>query len=300
MAAWDKQGRFEGVREIFEATTYARQGGRDKVLYEKYMRKQAEAQATPEQLKEAMRGNMQGIFAGGAKKSKMVSRWVENTLKFVNTVAPWLFPEDVKEKDFLAQFGAQMDQLNKAANCIGYWASDAEDFSERFFGLMHPNLQVDNAFFWTDDDGEYHAGLLDWGGCGYMNYSGVFLGAVSGAEPEVYLEHEEKWFRCFADEFTRFGGGDMDPDLLVKMSRLMYASGMPSSLTKVGTDCLGLTTEEEWKSIKDRKDEKLMGRWNVRCSTFELESKMVVWRRGPHWQYVLDFCREWGLPTEPF
>jgi len=300
MAAWDKQGRFEGVREVFETTTYARMGGREKVLIEKYMKKEGESKATPEQLREFMKGNMQGIFAGGAKKSKQVARWTENAVKFVSEVAPWLFPSDAKEQKFLSELGAQMDLLNKAAGPIGYWANEAEDFGERFFGLMHPNLQVDNAFFWTDEDGEYHAGLLDWGGCGYMNYSGVFLGAISGAMPEVYLEHEEKWFRCFAEEFTRFGGGYMDPELLIKMSRLLYASVMPTSLTKVGTDILGLTTEEEWKSIRDRKDEKLMGRWNVRCSTFELESKVIVWRRGPHWQCVLDFCREWGLPTDPF
>uniref|UniRef100_A0A7S4R679 Uncharacterized protein n=1 Tax=Alexandrium monilatum TaxID=311494 RepID=A0A7S4R679_9DINO len=300
MAAWDKQGRFEGVREVFESTTYARMGGREKVLTEKYYKKEAESQATPEQLKEYMKSTMQGIFAAGAKKTKQVQRWVDNTVRFVSEVAPWLFPADVKEKDFLGQLAAKMDFLNKASGCIGYWANNAEDFGERFFGLMHPNLQVDNAFFWVDEEGEYHAGLLDWGGCGYMNYSGVFLGAVAGAMPEVYLEHEERWFHTFAEEFTRFGGGDMDPCLLTKMSRLMYGGSVPSSLAKVGTDILELTTEEEWKTIKDRKDEKLMGRWNVRCSTFELESRLVVFRRGPHWQCVLDFCQEWGLPTDPF
>jgi len=298
-AAWDKQGRFESVRHIFEATTYARMGGRDKVLAENAAKAATKAAATQEQI-DAYRANARKeMVAGAAKTWKRTKKHVETTVRFVSEIAPWMFPQDVKEKEFLDSFVARLELVNKLAGPIHMYCNDG-DYSDMFFGLCHPNLQVDNAFFWTDEEGVYHAGLLDWGGCGYMSYMNVFLGCVSGALPDVYLEHEEKWFRTFADEFKRFGGGDMDPDELVKQSRLMFCTSVLGTCSNVAVQALSLCTEEEWKGISSKQDEKVMGNWNVRCQALAAETCIPVWRRGPHWKVLLDFCKEMDIPTEPF
>lgn len=291
MAAWDHQGRFDRVKQIFEESTYARFGGRSKVLADRETQAAAVSAATPAQMEAHRRETYKAMIAQAAKKLKTFTRHWENCRRFMTELAPWMFPEDCKEQKFLDGLKPQLELLFKIGTVISTYCTEGPK-SKNMFGLIHPNLQVDNAFFWTDEEGRYHAGLFDWGGCGYQPYAGVFLACVSGALPEVYLEHEERWFRCFADEYKRFGGGELDADELVRQSRLMFSMSMVGIVTNVSVQAMNLTTEEEWKTITNKFDERVMGRWNVRCQACAAECAMPVWRRGPHWQYVLDLCKE--------
>lgn len=303
MAAWDKQGRFEGVREIFEHTTFARFGGRDKVLAGRAEAAAARAQATKEQIAKHNLEKRKTMMEALAKKWKSQSRHFDTLIRFITETAPWLWPEDVKEKEWLAELKSQMELVWRLQGPINHYCTEGEK-SETYSGLMHPNLQVDNSFLWTDEDGLVHAGLLDWGGCGYMGYAGIFLGCVSGAQAEVYLEHEEWWFRTFVEEYKRFGGGDeMVAEDLIEQCRLMFAVSTCGAIGQLALRGLGEaegTPEEEWKTITSRTDERIMGRWNCRCNVLAAEVFFTVWRRGPHFQTVLDWAKREGLPTDPF
>lgn len=63
--------------------------------------------------------------------------------------------------------------------------------------LSHVNLQIDNAWFWrsADADGAGEAvlecGLLDWYNASRVPAVSVFMGCLSGIEPEVLAAHEE-------------------------------------------------------------------------------------------------------------
>ena len=57
--------------------------------------------------------------------------------------------------------------------------------------LTHPNLQIDNGFYWRDASGALQAGLLDWYNCGEMPFAAVLQGCLSGMEPHALAEHEE-------------------------------------------------------------------------------------------------------------
>lgn len=297
MAAWDKQRRFDGVKVIFEESTFARMGGREKFLAGMKAVKDSAAAATPEQREQGKKDYYNNMMTSQMKKSGPFKRHVTALLRFITELAPWLFPEDCKEKAFLDALPKQLEFVFKIAGVLQSYSTEGEK-AESFFGLIHPNLQVDNAFFWEDEDGLYHAGLLDWGGCGYYPYAQVFLGCTTMALPEVYLEHEEGWFRTFTDEFKRFGGGEIDPEELILQSRLMFSVFVGQTCQRVATEAMQLTTPEEWLQVKDRFDERVMGRWNVRNSATAGEVSVIVWRRGKHWQTVLDFCKANGIDTE--
>merc|ERR1712194_520742 len=94
-------------------------------------------------------------------------------------------------------------------------------------GFIHCNPEVDNAYFWQDDDGNLECGLYDWCGAGYEPYTRLFFGTLRSALPEVYLEHEESWFQCFVDEVLKHGGPRYDPAECMRISRLMLAVGLP-------------------------------------------------------------------------
>eukprot|EP00913_Durusdinium_trenchii_P017125 g16105.t1 len=68
--------------------------------------------------------------------------------------------------------------------CCGAGASNPHDY----VGLTHNNLQIDNAFFWRNEQNEVEVGLLDWGvlACGPL--IGAMQGCISGASTEVLLE----------------------------------------------------------------------------------------------------------------
>merc|ERR1712217_72509 len=189
--------------------------------------------------------------------------------------------------------------MNRLSAAIGLWIS-ANVGHEELHGLMHPNPQIDNAYFWTDEEGMYHAGFLDWGGCGYYDYSGIFLNIVSTAQAQHYLEHEEKWIQCFVDECQRWGGPAFKTAELLRIVRLAYAASMIGGLTTCVVNVGSLSSEEEWEGVKDKYHELVMDRWNIRTSVLDMEIKMPVWRDGPQLQTVLDWAKEMELPTDGF
>lgn len=191
MAAWDKQGRFEGVREIFEHTTYARMGGREKVLTGLKAQRETRAKATKEEIRKYEVTQVYETLGSAQKRLKNLTKHTETLVDFVSNIAPWLFPDDVREPEFLGKLVEQFSQIFVYNWKISSYCND----DPLYQGLIHPNLQCDNAYFWNDEEGTLHAGLFDWGGCGYMSYSGVFLGCLTTMLPEIYLEHEEKLFR---------------------------------------------------------------------------------------------------------
>ena len=63
--------------------------------------------------------------------------------------------------------------------------------------LSHVNLPIDNAWFWRSADADsageavLECGLLDWYNASRVPAVSVFMGCLSGIEPEVLAAHEE-------------------------------------------------------------------------------------------------------------
>jgi len=219
---------------------------------------------------------------------------LEGLVYFVTQIAPWLFPDDVKEEAFFHGLKSQFEVIIRHSDAINTYCTEHPTLR----GLIHPNPEVDNAFFWQDEDGNYECGLFDWGGTGYQPYTRLFHGCIRSALPEVYLEHEEKWFQFFSDEVREFGGPCIEAKDCLQISRLMFAIGVPNA-PKGFMGSLGSISPDEWKTITDKRDARIMGRWNVRTGVLSALTNLIIWRRGPHWTYFLDFCKSNGYRTEP-
>ena len=72
--------------------------------------------------------------------------------------------------------------------------------------LCHFNANIDNAWFWTDEEGNRHCGLLDWGMVGQMHVAQALWGSLSGAEAEVWDDHLEELIAEFVRAYHAFGG----------------------------------------------------------------------------------------------
>ena len=98
--------------------------------------------------------------------------------------------------------------LNTASDCVA---------------LCHWNMNLDNAWFWKDGQGELNAGLLDWGSVGQMNLAQGLYGMTCAAEADFLNTHREDLLALFVDEYARSGGPLLDVEELGFMYRLSVA-----------------------------------------------------------------------------
>lgn len=137
-------------------------------------------------------------------------------LEFVDE-APQLFPECLRDASFLRQFVSEAPSVLEHELAIRSWLNE----SANYIALCHWNMNLDNAWFWRDPQGELQAGLLDWGSVGQMNVAQAFYGMTCAAEADFLHAHRRDLLALFVDEYQRCGGPVIELDelaLLVKLS----------------------------------------------------------------------------------
>jgi len=141
-----------------------------------------------------------------ARRAALVSRNSQmfGSLKeFVLEYAPGLFGGEIADAAYLDRLKGEYVEMAPYFTA----AMHALAAHPELHVLSHVNLQIDNAWFWrsADADGAGEAvlecGLLDWYNASRVPAVSVFMGCLSGIEPEVLAAHEEGLMRCFADEY---------------------------------------------------------------------------------------------------
>ena len=80
-----------------------------------------------------------------------------------------------------------------------------------YIALSHWNANVDNAWFWTDGQGELQCGLMDWGCVSQLNLAMAIWGAMSGAEIDLWNHHFGELLHLLCAEVHASGGPELDP-----------------------------------------------------------------------------------------
>jgi hypothetical protein len=91
--------------------------------------------------------------------------------------------------------------------------------------LCHWNANIDNAWFWRDESGALHCGLMDWGHAGQMNVAFSLWGSLSAASLDVWDHHLEELLTLFVDELRVNGGPRLDIEEL-RLHLELYAGLM--------------------------------------------------------------------------
>jgi hypothetical protein len=120
---------------------------------------------------------------------------------------PGLLPDSVRTPEFLARIDAEAPRVLGAEAAIWNHLTDAKDF----IALSHWNANVDNAWFWSDEDGALQCGLMDWGCVSQLNLAMAIWGAMSGAETTLWDNHFDELVALFCDEVHASGGPRLDP-----------------------------------------------------------------------------------------
>jgi hypothetical protein len=165
--------------------------------------------------------------------------------------APQLFPANLGSAEFLAQFAQEALMVLEHELAIRSYLNESSDY----IALCHWNMNLDNAWFWTDDRNELQAGLLDWGSVGQMNVAQAFYGMTCAAEGEFLNRHKRDLMTLFVDEYRRSGGPAIDVDELAFLIKLSVAVLGIAWILDAPT--LVEAQIPDFTAIKDRYDPKL-------------------------------------------
>jgi hypothetical protein len=132
-----------------------------------------------------------------------------------------LLPTNVVAPEFLSDLAGKIPLIVAGEEAM--WRNLAA--SAGHIALCHWNANVDNAWFWRDDDSRLQCGLLDWGCVSQLNVAMALWGALSAAETSLWDEHFDDLVDLFAHEYRAAGGPSIDRGELTAQV-LQYAAIM--------------------------------------------------------------------------
>lgn len=246
----------------------------------------------------SMRERLKDAAAANANKTHQMC---EVAIDFMTNVAPQLFSEELKDKVFLRRFvkeAVEVAQYEVEINT--YMGHDPA-----FMSLVHGNLQIDNAYYWKNAEGEVVAGLLDWGGVSFDNAVTSMARNWCGAEPEVMDEIDEQILENFVKELERTGGPRITRTRALQVARLLQ-----------GTFCFAMAVHVSqlyqykdkkdpfWKDLSGPRDPRVEGVFDFRYRIYNWKNQLMLWksqRRSPY----KAFCQwrdenPWLMRKKPF
>lgn len=132
-----------------------------------------------------------------------------------------LVPDDILDAANLAKFQAEFIEVLYYFPEIMAHLARAKD-TPGYMAYGHPNLNVDNGFFFQGLDGNsIEMGGLDWGGYGKMGANVFLSGAISNSEDNQYNDRHEQLCRLYCSEFSKHSGVQLSGDQVFEDFELM-------------------------------------------------------------------------------
>ena len=134
---------------------------------------------------------------------------------------PQLLPATVREPAFQARLRAEAFRVRTHEAEIQAWLRGDPDF----IALCHWNAHIDNAWFWRDEAGQLHCGLIDWGRVGQITLGAALWGCLSAAHHAIWTEHLDTLLALFVREYRAGGGPDITAEAL-KQHLVLHVAAM--------------------------------------------------------------------------
>lgn len=180
------------------------------------------AGALPSGLVERFPVDLQAATVGErpARTPEQLDRRLIRLVDFV-TAHPGLFPEGVRAPQLTSRLAADARAVVAAEPSVWRQLAATPDH----IALCHWNANVDNAWFWHDDEHGLQCGLMDWGCVSQMNLAMALWGSLSAAETDLWDRHLDDLLQVFCDEIRDMGGPGVVPAPL-REDLVLYATLM--------------------------------------------------------------------------
>jgi hypothetical protein len=197
-----------------------------------------------------------------------IARYAEFCTRF-----PQVLPANIRAPAFHARLMDEVPRFLEHEYTIKRWLYSQPDM----IVFCHWNANVDNAWFWRDEVGNLHCGLIDWGRVGQMNAASALWGSLSGAEKFIWDDHLGELLGLFVDEFHGAGGPLLDPRALQRNLEMLVALlGICWLLDAVP---IILREIPQLEALQDRTDSALLARELARTQLHMLTIFMNMWDR---------------------
>jgi len=231
-------------------------------------------------------------------------KW-EETKDFVLNVATGLFPKDIANEEYLAQLEPEVIDVAKSIHCFNDYL---KSLNQEGVGLIHVNAQIDNAFFWVDEQGRTDSGLLDFGGMVSLSWMAPLLGQmlISGS-PEFRAYHLESASRLFVDTLAEFGGPKLDAKGFYHQVAICDFKSVILSMTMVVSGGFGGIYEglprDQWSKSTTMQDEMWqkedLGTFMLRNPVVALVDGIKAWKMGDYYALFNKWREEFGKKPAP-
>lgn len=115
---------------------------------------------------------------------------------------PQLLPTEVRSPEFMARMERDAFRIRENEGAIQRYLTGNPDF----YALCHWNAHIDNCWFWRDDAGKMHCGLIDWGRVGQITFGSILWGGLSAAHHDIWDKHLDELLELFVQEYSGNGG----------------------------------------------------------------------------------------------
>ncbi len=115
---------------------------------------------------------------------------------------PQLLPAELCTPDFRTRMERDAIRiLQHEADIQAYLCGNPD-----MIALCHWNAHIDNGWFWRDEIGDLHCGLMDWGRVGQITLGSALWGALSAAHNDIWCHHLPELLALFVEVYQREGG----------------------------------------------------------------------------------------------
>merc|ERR1711988_479311 len=140
--------------------------------------------------------------AASGENPKQVQAKLKNAINFITGTGKAVFPEWARTENYTKKFNEVMMKVNAYTAEMNYWMHMNHDYT----ALGHMNLNVDNAYFWRDTDGQLDCGVFDWGGMGSSSYGGKLWWWYYCMDYDVFAKSITKFLETFCEDYQAAGG----------------------------------------------------------------------------------------------
>jgi len=221
-------------------------------------------------------------------------------MPFFFDLAKDIFPKYVTDSNFQAKFEKTLLTLNAYAAETSYWRHKNPDF----IAMTHNNLNVDNAFWWRDEDGKLDIGLFDWGHMSARSIGFKIWWWVYCGDHDTLTANLDCYLQCFIETYHEYGGPLLDKE---ELKTQLIITAMEQMLGLVGAvpQIHRMVPKKNWQTIKDRWDpriaENVQGQSTLRLYLHVMDSIIRImqeWKGSELLQdWVGGFCKaaNWEL-----
>ncbi len=198
-------------------------------------------------------------------------RWAHRMFDFVERY-PTLFPEHVRSPSLYEQLITDIPDVVAAGDRIRQILSGNPDF----MAFAHWNANIDNCWFQRDTDGTLQCGFIDWANAGPTNVAQAILGAISGADPNIWRTHLDELLQVFIEEYRAQGAPELDLEelrlhvlLTTAISGVGFSMGAPVAIAREIDDI---------DALESSRDDALRDHDNARVQLHMMSNMLENWQ----------------------